>query len=130
MAEREHIYSDLDFRLKKISNTGDVAKVYDENSINQSLYSLFNTLTGERFYRREYGTRINSLLFEPMDRLTANELLTEIGFVIEKEEGERIKLTELNIDINYEQLQYKIVIAYNILNIRKTGEFVLILKKV
>ena len=92
-------YSDLDFKFKKLAS-GDVNKVYDENAINQSLTSLFNTLPGERFFNLNYGSNIPALLFEPFDALTANTLLTELRDAIKIWEDVRIEIVDLEVEMD------------------------------
>jgi len=123
-------YSDLDFKLRKVSSTGDFSKVINESAINQSLISLFNTRRGERFFNLSYGSGIADLLFEPMDRTTAESLATEIQDSIQIWEGTRIDVTELEIEMDLDNQLYNIFLAYKILNTQKTGSIELILKRI
>lgn len=122
------IYSDLDFRLRKLTN-GDVVKVYDEDAINQSLLSLFNTIKGERFFNPTYGSNIPFLMFEPFDTVTANAIVSDIQDSIKTWEDIRIKILELNIDMDFDNSTYNLHMLYSIKSTQDYGNFKLALKK-
>lgn len=122
-------YSDLDFKLRKISSSGDVYKVTNETAINQALLSLFNTNPGERVFNPEFGCGIRNLLFEPLDKLTANSILDDLKSSIFIWEP-RIQLTELSIKVDYDNSSYNVFIEYQIINTLKTGTLEFTLKKV
>lgn len=123
-------YSDLDFKMTKKKGTNDTSPVVDEDAINQSLFSLFNTEKGERLFNPTYGVRFKGLLFEPLDRTTAQSLVDEIKNALSTWENTRVKLKELEVNINYDYAQYEITLDYQILNTSDSGQFTLILKKV
>lgn len=124
------IYSDLDFKLRKISSSNDLLSVVNEAAINQSLTSLFFTMKGERLCNPEYGTNLQNLLFEPLDTQTAAKIIADLKFSINRWEGERLRLTEISIAVNYDNLSYELLLEYEILNTQKTGTISLILEKV
>ena len=128
--KQTEIYSDIDFKLRKIAGNNDVIKAPNETSINQSLYSLLSTSKGERVFNLNYGTNIKQYLFEPMDTFTARNILDEIKIAIATWEGKRVKIKELDLDINYDNSTYNILIEYDILNSQKSGTFELILQKI
>lgn len=124
------IYSDLDFRYRKISSTNDLLSVTNETAINQSLTSLFFTIKGERLCNPEYGTNLQNLLFEPLDTQTASRIISDLKFAINRWEGERLRLTELAITVNYDNASYELLLEYEILNTQKKGTISLTLEKV
>lgn len=121
------IFSDLDFKLRKLTN-GDVNKVYDENAINQALLSLFNTLRGERMFNRSYGSGIPFLLFEPFDQLTANTIIEDIQDSVAIWEP-RIAIQDLDMDMDFDKSTYTITMVYEIKSTTEVGSFETILKK-
>lgn len=121
-------YSDLDFKLRKLSS-GDVNKVYDENAINQSLVSLFNTIRGERFFNLEYGSGLPFLLFEPFDSLTANSIVEEIKNIVKTWEDARIEIADLEIQLDYGNQLYIVDMSYRIKSTTETGSIELVLQK-
>lgn len=121
------LYSDLDFKLRKLTS-GDMNKVYDENAINQALFSLFNTIPGERFFNRAYGSRIPYLLFEPFDYGTSNDIMEDIQDSIRIWEP-RIEILNLDINMNYDGPTYTVDMEYKILSTVNTGNFNILLNK-
>ena len=124
------IYSDLDFKYRKVSSSNDVLAVTNDTAINQSLSSLFFTMKGERLCNPEYGTNLQNLLFEPLDTQTASAIIDELKFALTRWEWERIKLTEISINVNYDISGYELFMEYQILNTQKSGTISLILEKV
>lgn len=123
----DKIYSDVDFRWRKLTN-GDLAKVYDMAAINQALLSLFNTTRGERFFNPRYGSRLPFLLFEPFDAMTAQLIVEDIQNSVRTWEP-RIEITDLDIDMNYDKQLYSITMVYKIKSITEIGIFETILEK-
>ena len=123
-------YSDLDFKIRILSSTGDVSKVTNESSINQALYSLFNTKKGERRFNPSFGTSIPALLFEPLDTITGEAILQDLRNNLWIWEGLRIEIIQLNVNVNHKQQQYDIFLAYRIKNTQKTGTLEFVLEKV
>ena len=127
MAEADSKYSDLDFKLRKLTS-GDISKVFDENAINQSLLSLFNTYKGERFFNPTYGSHLPFLLFEPFDALTARTITEDIQQSSSVWEP-RIEITDLDLDLDYDKQIYTITMVYKILSTTEIGVFETILEK-
>ena len=123
------VYSDLKYGFDKLSS-GDFSPVYDENSINQSLRTLFSTKKGERFFNPSYGSDIYKYLYEPLDMDTGNRLVDEISKVVNFYEGSRITITKLNVALDIEKLQYNITLIYQIKSTNLTGKFTQTLRKV
>jgi len=107
------IYSDLQYGFRKLSS-GDMAALYDEASVNQSLRTLFNTKQGERLFQPSYGTRIPFLLFEPFDQSTANRLVQEIQEAIRNWESIRVDLTDLKLNMDWDNGIYYVDLTYKI----------------
>jgi len=121
-------YSDIDHKFRKLS-TGDINKVYDEKAINQSLTSLFHTIPGERFFNLTYGSNLPFLLFEPFDALTAKTITEEIQDSIRIWESARIRIKDLEVQLDYQNTRYLIRLVYEIKNTTETGNLDLLLKK-
>ena len=127
MAVLKKIYSDLDFRLRKLTS-GDINKVYDEKAVNQALFSLFNTYPGERIFNRSYGSRLPFILFEPFDYATGNDVIEEIQDSIKIWEP-RIEILNLDIEMDFDSLAYLVDIEYKILSTVDIGNFNILLNK-
>lgn len=66
------VNSDIDINFSKNKFTGDVSLMKDVYAVRQSLINLILTIPGEKPFNRNFGTRINDLLFEnfsPMDNM-------------------------------------------------------------
>ena len=127
MANETKIYSDLDFKWRKLTS-GDVSKVFDEDAINQALQSLFNTIRGERFFNLTYGSRLPFLLFEPFDALTAQSIVEDIQQSTSVWEP-RIEITDLDVDLDHDKQIYNVTLVYKILSTTEIGVFETILEK-
>jgi len=109
-------YSDFLTSFDKNPVTGFLARVTNEESIKQSIKNLILTDRTERFYHPRIGSKIHSLLFEPLDDVTAQMIKDTIEETIKNNEP-RAKL--INIEaIPYEQNNaYYITIYFYIINI-------------
>lgn len=126
---KESQYTDLDFKLRKLSS-GDVYDVKDDKAINQSLTSLFLTRKGERLFNLEYGSRIQYMLFEPFDNNTARAIVDDIKHSVLTWERDRINLDNVSINMDYDTMTYNISIDYTIKSTTDTGTLNLNLGKV
>ena len=58
--------------------TDDLIAIKNQTAIARSLRNLVLTAPGERFFNNKVGSRVNQLLFENMDDLTAASIKSEI----------------------------------------------------
>jgi phage baseplate assembly protein W len=65
------LYSDINIDLT-------TNYVYNLDSVKQSINTLLTTRLGSRLFLSEYGTDIESFLYEPCDRFTAACIFTEV----------------------------------------------------
>jgi phage baseplate assembly protein W len=116
------IYQDLDFNLNA-DEYGNVNVLEDKDAIQQSLKNIIFTRIGSRtkFHNPNFGSNLNKLLFEKMNRATELEIEDEIRFSIENFEP-RVKIVDIVIDAKYDQYQYDISIIYNIVNLSEADE--------
>lgn len=63
-------YKDLNLNLLKKSNEQILS---NEQVINQSLYNLFNTTKGSRFFNRDFGSGLKQLIGEPLNGTLISE---------------------------------------------------------
>lgn len=109
------IYSDfiLDFSMNPF--TGSLARVTNEESVRQSLISLFMTKRGERFYDTNKCSPILDSLFEPHDPLTIEMIRMKVGETLNYEP--RAQAQDIQIVPNLDKNEYAVVLNYTILNI-------------
>ena len=96
--------------------TGLLARVTNEESVKLSIKNLILTRPNSRFYRPLVGSKINSLLFDPMDQITESSLKTAITSTIRNYEP-RCNLQEVIIQPNYATQVYRVTIIFSLINI-------------
>jgi phage baseplate assembly protein W len=94
----------------------DIITVKNETAIARSVRNLILTVPGERFFNQELGSRINNLLFENMDQITASLIRDEIQNTIRLYEP-RVSVSQVEVIPDYDIGEYNVVIRYNIIGI-------------
>jgi phage baseplate assembly protein W len=96
--------------------------VEDQQDINQSLQILFNTATGERLMRPDYGCDLNSVMFENL----CDDLLADIERKITESilrYEPRVVLTSLQVTQSEDNpSQLVVVVAYRIRGSNTNGQ--------
>lgn len=105
--ERDIIYSDLNAFLGVANN---YELVFNEGAIQNSILNILRTQKGTRPFKRSFGTSLLSLLWEPLNNLTANRIKTEIFEQIRQEEV-RIVLEEVEVLVDPELSGYYVRVA-------------------
>lgn len=82
------LYSDLSNSVSKVRVTNrtpskQLGRVTDVSSVYQSIDNILKTRKGERVFQPKFGSDISALLFEPMDDITANSILSRLFEAIE-----------------------------------------------
>lgn len=113
--QTKEIYSDFMPNMDVNPVTGFLAKVTNEQAIKQSLRNLILTTKTERFQRSDIGSKIKSILFDPVDINTEELLKTTISETIRNNEP-RVNLLKLVVRSNSELNAYEISIYFEILN--------------
>ena len=102
------------FQINPLNN--DLIGITNANSIARSVRNLVFTARGDVPFNPVLGSRVNELLFEPMDQITSTALKEEIEYTIETFEP-RVKLTEVQVNPDYDGNQYDIIIRYKVIGI-------------
>lgn len=110
------IYSDIDIELRTQTD-GDILRDTEEDAVLNSLLNIFQTIQGSRRMLPDFAVGIYNLLFEPMDRETANRLGNEILYAIEKWD-DRVIMDEIKIKPEYDQNLYIVTLKYYIRGLR------------
>ena len=71
--------------------TDDLIAIKNQTAIARSIRNLVLTSPGERFFNNDLGSRVNELLFENVDDITASSVKSEI----------EIQLKILNLELDY-----------------------------
>ena len=96
--------------------TDDLIAIKNQTAIARSLRNLVLTAPGERFFNEELGSRVNRLLFENLDDITASSIKDEIENTIKNFEP-RVKLNEVIVKANPDDNQFDVQIQYYIVGI-------------
>ena len=109
------LYADLDFSFTRTPGKNDIALSYDEMAVIRSVRYLLLTKNYERPFQSNIGSRIDQLLFEPLDYLTAQSLKSEIETVVNNFEP-RVKLIQVTIYEKSEDNAYSVSLEFYIGN--------------
>ena len=96
--------------------TDDLIAIKNQNAIARSLRNLVLTTPGERFFNNRLGSRVNELLFENVDDLTASSVKSEIENTIKNFEP-RVKLLTTRVSANPDSNEFDVIITYEIIGI-------------
>ena len=109
-------FKDVSLTLQSNPLTRDILTITNERAIARSIRNLVLTQKGERFFNSQLGSEVSRLLFENLDRNTSIFIRNEIEYVITTFEP-RVTLLELDVNPNYDENQFDIVIKYRIIGI-------------
>ena len=109
-------FKDVSLTLQSNPLTRDILTITKERAIARSIRNLVLTQKGERFFNSQLGSEVSRLLFENLDRNTSIFIRNEIEYVITTFEP-RVTLLELDVNPNYDENQFDIVIKYKIIGI-------------
>ena len=96
--------------------TDDLIAIKNQTAISRSIRNLVLTTPGERFFNNELGSRVNELLFETVDDITAASVRSEIENTIENYEP-RVKLLSTKVSANPDSYEFDVIITYEIVGI-------------
>ena len=112
------VYSDINIKLPDSRPL-----VEDVASVAQSISSILMTEYGERYFRPEIYTDLEDHIFDPIDDITAFEILTEID--------RKISLHEPRVELNFgsstvipfpNEVKYEVKL---VLKIKRLGDYYL-----
>ena len=109
-------FKDISMSFQVNPLTSDLITIKNQTAIARSLRNLVLTSPGERFFNNSLGSRVNELLFENMDDLTASDIKSEIENTIENFEP-RVNLLETRVSANPDSYEFDVVITYEIVGI-------------
>lgn len=110
-------FVDLNLSYGTEGNYEDII-VSGERAIIESLKNIFYTEAGDRFFNRDFGSKLHKLLFENMNEDLAQVISMTIYNVLKRNEP-RIEVFPLGIQVvpDYENNTYHVTINYkNLIN--------------
>ena len=114
-------FKDISMSFKVNPLTDDLIAIKNQTAIARSLRNLVLTSPGERFFNNNLGSRVNQLLFENMDDLTAASIKSEIENTIKNYEP-RVKLLKTRVSPNPDSYEFDVIITYEIVGIEAQAQ--------
>jgi phage baseplate assembly protein W len=108
-------YKDLSLTFRKHPITGDITRLFDEDSIKESLINLVMTRNYEIPFHPEIGCAVMESLFENPSKMTANTIRKSIEDVIVNFEP-RVDLLDVDVQVEPDFTRYMATITYRIKN--------------
>ena len=120
-ARSARIYKDISLSFERNLATQDIIQKTDIEAVKQSVRNLILTNHYERPFHPEIGSSVRSILFEPINPITASTLTRLIGEVIANFEP-RARLVGVDARPNFDDNAYEVTISFYVINI--PGELV------
>ena len=109
-------FKDISMSFQVNPLTDDLIAIKNQNAIARSLRNLVLTSPGERFFNNDLGSRVNKLLFQNVDDLTAASVRSEIENTIKNYEP-RVRLISTKVSANADSNEFDVIIRYEIIGI-------------
>lgn len=111
MANTNKIYSDIDFTFTKKPVVGDIALSYDSQAVIRSIRNLLQTKHFERPFNSLLGSKMEALLFEPLNNITSTLLESEIKTMVKNFEP-RASISSVVVNALEERNAYNVTITF------------------
>ena len=121
-------FKDVSVGLLKNPFTNDVSSVNNDNAIKQAIKNLVLTVPGEKPFQPNKGSRVNSLLFEPLDPFTADAVKEEIINTINQYEP-RVELENVTVKPLPANNKFEVVITFRIVGLPVVQTISFVLKR-
>lgn len=128
MATLSKIYSDIDFTFTRKPVVGDVASSYDSQAVIRSIRNILLTRHYEKLFNPDFGSNIDTLLFEMVSPFTATSLEQEISTAIKNYEP-RARLNNIVVSAQPDKNYYNVSLNFYIENATLLTTVTLILEK-
>jgi len=109
-------FKDVSMSFKYNPLNGDLIALKNENAISRSIRNIVMTTPGEKIFDPNFGSNIGDILFENVDEVSAISIRDEIENSIKNYEP-RVELIDVIVDPNYDNNQFDVLIAYQIVGI-------------
>ena len=102
------------FQINPIND--DLIVLKNENAIARTVRNLILTIPGDKPFQPQVGSRVTDMLFENMDKITANIIRSEITNTLNNFEP-RISLKEVIVEPDFDSNEYNVTVNYIIVGI-------------
>ena len=109
------IYSDIDLAFTRTPGRNDVAMSYDETAVIRAIKYLLLTKPFEKPFEPDFGSRLNALLFEPVDYMTGQMIKEEVINTIRLFET-RVQIDSLDVVEKPDDNAYEVTLRFYVLN--------------
>ena len=109
-------FKDLSMSFKFNPLSGDLIALKNENAIARAVRNIVLTTPGEKFFDPDFGSSMGEILFENVDDITAVSIEDEIKSSLKNYEP-RVELIDVNVDPNFDENQFDVIISYRIVGI-------------
>ena len=109
-------FKDVSMSFQVSPLTYDIIALKNETAIARSIRNLVLTDRGERFFNNDLGSRVNRILFESLDDISASAARDEIENTINLFEP-RVNLISVDVLPNYDDGELNVTIRYYIVGI-------------
>ena len=109
-------FKDVSMSFQVNPLTYDIIALKNETAIARSIRNLVLTDRGERFFNNDLGSRVNSILFESLDDISASAARDEIESTINLFEP-RVNLISVDVEPDYDSNELNVTIRYSIVGI-------------
>ena len=99
----------MTFQANPLNN--DLIAIKNENAIARSVKNIVFTLTGDKYFNPNFGSKISKVLFENIDDITASVIVDEIKESIRNYEP-RVELLDVEAIPNFDNNQFDVNIVY------------------
>ena len=128
MANLTKLYSDIDFMFTRKPVVGDIALSYDSQAVIRSVRNLLQTKHYERPFNPNLGSNLDTLLFEPMNPMSASAMELEIKTTIKNWEP-RVSLTDVKVIAQEELNAYEITLTFFLQNAATPSTITMLLQR-
>lgn len=108
-------YSDFLVNFERHPINKDLVRVVNESAVSRSIRAIVLTNKGEVPYQPGKGSNIKSFLFEQMTTQTSHDIKEDIIQCITNQEP-RAQLIGVQVNPDYDNNIYTVIIAYTLLN--------------
>lgn len=122
------LYSDIDFTFTRVPVTGDVAVSYDFQAVTRSIRNLVRTNHYDRPFNPDLGSKLNALLFEPINPMTESGIENEISEMIAAYEPRAI-LQKVDVNSDDSRNLYNVTISFFLQNATTPSTISIILER-
>jgi phage baseplate assembly protein W len=107
-------FKDVSMSFQRNPLNNDIIGLKNENAISRSIRNIVFTLPGEKFFDEDFGSRVNRILFDNVDEISASIINEEIKNSIQNYEP-RVELISVETYPNFDNNSFDILIIYRVI---------------